>query len=101
MSNHRELRYIAAQTFQERKGQEFVSATVAKLRALPYVKYLRTVHWRSFRATVLHERDWCCEQCGERYGEIDVHHLNYERIGCEDRADVMVLCRKCHGREHI
>jgi hypothetical protein len=30
-----------------------------------------------------------------------VHHLTYERLGCERAADLEVLCETCHRREHL
>jgi hypothetical protein len=29
-----------------------------------------------------------------------VHHLTYERRGCEDPVDLMAVCRKCHAKIH-
>lgn len=31
---------------------------------------------------------------------IDLHHLTYERIGCERDTDVIPLCRSCHKLVH-
>lgn len=100
MLSQREVRLATAQHQQEKAAGEFADATIAKLRALPHDQYLRSVHWQAFRAVILKERGRCCEICGQRYGPIDVHHLTYERKGCERREDVIVLCRKHHDEAH-
>jgi hypothetical protein len=95
-----ETRLGIAQRRQDRAGDALAEATTEKYRAMPYEQYLRTVHWRAFRARILKDRDRTCEECGERYGLIDVHHLTYENLGCERDRDVVVLCRECHEKEH-
>ena len=36
-----------------------------------------------------------CEICGERDG-LQVHHLNYDRLGHELPGDLKVVCQGCH-----
>lgn len=62
--------------------------------------YLRSIHWRLYRG----KRIWLalhrCEHCGKRVRPLQVHHLNYKRLGRERIKDTMVLCKKCHEYEH-
>lgn len=95
-----ETRLGIAQRRQDCAGDALADATTEKYRAMPYEQYLRTVHWRAFRAWILKERGRCCERCEERYGEIDVHHVTYDNLGREKPEDVIVLCRECHDKEH-
>jgi DNA-binding cell septation regulator SpoVG len=32
---------------------------------------------------------------------IQVHHLTYERVGREDMADLVTICRSAHRRHHL
>lgn len=43
-----------------------------------------------------------CENCGEAlvWHSTHVHHLTYERVGCERPDDLLVLCLRCHERQH-
>ena len=70
-----------------------------------YARYLRSPHWRSFRARVLCNRNYACEQCGLRgdwaIEPLEVHHTTYERLGAELDTDVRLLCRICHGSQHL
>jgi hypothetical protein len=71
----------------------------AALRALPYERYLRTKWWFSRRNRALRLASYRCHRCGSRR-ELQVHHLSYERIGCEADEDLEVVCRGCHLGEH-
>lgn len=43
-----------------------------------------------------------CEICGKAlvWHSTHVHHLTYERLGCERPDDLLVLCLRCHERQH-
>ena len=81
------------------KSLDFIDANIARLRAMPYPKYLTTVHWYAFRQMALKAADYQCQNCGARYG-LEVHHLTYERLGREKLEDVVVLCDACHNDKH-
>jgi hypothetical protein len=61
-------------------------------------QYHKTTHWRDFRAATIAKRDRC-EACGASHGLV-VHHLTYDRVGCERQTDVAVLCDPCHNAVH-
>jgi len=71
----------------------------SKNRNQPYAKYLRTDHWKSFRAKVLDQRGMKCSECGIAK-KIQVHHLHYRNLGHELMSDVEVLCKTCHQKRH-
>ena len=71
----------------------------AYLRKLPYAKYLESKHWRSFRRKAIDKALKRCQVCNAE-GSLDVHHRTYERKGCEELRDVIVLCRPCHTLFH-
>ena len=63
-----------------------------------YNRYLKTQNWKEFRERILAERG-CCEECGATE-DLQVHHVDYGRLGHEAPEDVTVLCRTHHNREH-
>lgn len=91
-----------------------------------YGSYIRSHHWRSRRAEAIRRSHKggvpCCEVCGrqgtphatprdvltplQKHGRtensngLEVHHVTYERLGCELPNDLIVVCDDCHGRAH-
>jgi hypothetical protein len=67
---------------------------LAKLAREDYKRYLATSHWRNLRSAAL-ARYRRCAQCGfdpdGMTGLLEVHHLTYERVGCERPDDLEVL----------
>lgn len=61
--------------------------------------YLFSDHWRDLRirAFAVHGRK--CHNC-QSLDNLDVHHLNYRSIYDVTAADLQVLCRACHMKEH-
>lgn len=64
-----------------------------------YAEYLKSDHWQEVRKAALKRANYRCQVCNESV-PLDVHHRTYERLGKEDDADVIALCRKCHGLFH-
>lgn len=65
-----------------------------------YREYMQSEAWRDLRSRVL-QRDQCrCRDCGKASPSNDVHHLTYIRLGSENLADLVTLCRECHDRLH-
>lgn len=68
-------------------------------RPVGYEKYLRSAKWRNIAAAMKKYTNFTCQRCKKalRPGELDVHHLNYDRLGSERPSDLQVLCRaECH-----
>lgn len=84
---------------EERKRQEAHANQVAAYKAMPYREYLQTEHWQAVRMSALKRGRYHCQLCNAG-GVLDVHHNTYERRGEEQSADVIVLCRGCHGKFH-
>lgn len=64
-----------------------------------YFDYLRSDEWEETREQALM---WACERCQvcNSPDRLHVHHRTYERVGCEDLADLTVLCAECHRTYH-
>lgn len=77
-----------------------ISAEYAQRTVSPYAEYLKSEHWRVFRAGIIAERGNRCEDCGCNSRRVQVHHLTYLRVGAELPSDVKVLCARCHRHRH-
>lgn len=80
--------------------EERVKGKTHPLRTMPYDEYLQTKHWKTFSKERMREADYKCKKCGRSDIELNVHHLTYERRGCELVSDVVVLCKACHLETH-
>lgn len=93
------------QVKRERGWEQKPGETVAEmdvrlgtgLSPLPmtYSEYLQSSLWRKKRNEALRRAGHKCEQCGATRS-LEVHHLNYDRLGRERPSDLKVLCVKCH-----
>lgn len=64
-----------------------------------YVHYLNSKHWQHKRKETLKYYGGKCTDC-EGVANLQVHHLNYDRLGRERMADLQVLCADCHASKH-
>ena len=71
--------------------------TLRQKRQIEYRKYLNSGHWQEKRVLIRERSEGYCECCGdmEMYA---VHHLTYERLGCERLDDLLAVCFNCHNR---
>jgi len=62
-----------------------------------YASYLQTARWVELRTMRLNKDCFTCQRCGSRR-DLQVHHINYERVGGSEDVDrdLITLCRKCH-----
>lgn len=63
-----------------------------------YSAYLRSPHWRAFRASVVSSNPQCMV-CGS-VERLEVNHMRYDTLGDESPLDVVVLCRAHHSAFH-
>jgi 5-methylcytosine-specific restriction endonuclease McrA len=63
-----------------------------------YEKYVKTDCW-SLRRQAYLKRHSICEGCGQ-VKDLQVHHLTYERLGCELDGDLFAVCENCHRTFH-
>ena len=64
-----------------------------------YSDYLKSPHWLATRKDAMNYHGHKCADCGAT-GLLEVHHLTYERLGCEKMKDLLVLCGTCHRIRH-
>jgi len=65
-----------------------------------YMNHLRSQKWRLFKVNILAERGTMCERCGKFGKQLELHHINYARMGHELPEDVKLYCRDCHTDMH-
>jgi len=68
-----------------------------------YDIYLRSPHWRIYRTLRKALALYRCHSCGWRWvgrSYLQVHHLNYKRLGHERLSDTQVLCHDDHQIRH-
>lgn len=67
-----------------------------------YQQYLRSAHWRMFKAEYAMRHKRKCMVCGVdgRNVQIDLHHNDYSRLGNEYDDDVVYLCHDHHSLFH-
>ena len=64
-----------------------------------YNEYLQSDVWKLKRDAALERAEHHCQLCCSTY-RLSVHHNNYERLGNERDADLVVLCGPCHDVFH-
>lgn len=84
---------------EKKKAEQPSPERIAELRALPYAEYLKSPEWKKKRSIVLRMAGYRCQICNDS-GLLNVHHRTYERLGCEWKADLLVLCQPCHETFH-
>jgi len=64
-----------------------------------YKQYLLSKEWKQKRIGILKTRSSC--ECCKSQKILQIHHLHYRNIFCEDLdKDLVVLCKKCHEMVH-
>jgi len=74
-------------------------ARLKQLQKMPYGDYLESPEWDAVRKRAYALAEYRCQLCNKD-GELHTHHRSYDRIGCEKDCDVIVLCKRCHGKFH-
>jgi hypothetical protein len=75
-----------------------VVGEVERMRKAEYRAYLQSFDWQYRRSKVMAEHGGRCAMCEN--AAVHVHHLTYERVGCEAPGDLIPLCAECHDQEH-
>ncbi len=67
-----------------------------------YNDYIVSKEWYQLKIDILEKRGSCCERCNKSkpYNILQLHHLTYERLFNEEPQDLILICPKCHRKEH-
>lgn len=64
-----------------------------------YLDYINSNPWKEKCKVIKETRGNKCQVCGSEK-DLQVHHNTYERLGCEDDNDLILLCKPCHFLFH-
>lgn len=65
-----------------------------------YVKYIQSDTWKRKCQAYFMRYGRYCKACGTTKGPIQVHHMDYARLGIEPFADLVSVCAPCHRGIH-
>ena len=64
-----------------------------------YKNYLLSSEWLNLKIDIFAKRGRKCERCNRTH-KLSIHHLTYDNIFNENPDDLIILCEKCHMKEH-
>ncbi len=68
-------------------------------KPVQYEEYMKTDAWNNKRMERIKMDGYKCQLCGSAKN-LCVHHITYDRIGCEKMDDLITVCKKCHEKLH-
>lgn len=69
------------------------------VRKQKYLEYLESDEWAKIKVDLLILNNHKCQKCDSRRN-LQVHHLSYKRLFREEPEDLILLCGRCHRKEH-
>ena len=64
-----------------------------------YPSYLKSIHWKDLRGTILERDKGVCYCCKRPHANI-VHHLTYKNFPRTRAKNLITVCKSCHGEIH-
>jgi len=61
-----------------------------------YEARINSLAWRELKSDLVKWRGSKCERCELETTMLELHHLNYDRVGKELTSDLQLLCIPCH-----
>src|SRR6187431_1915493 len=65
-----------------------------------YVKYIKSEAWKLRCQAYFARYGRYCKACGTTKGPLQVHHMDYARLGREPLTDLVSVCSPCHRGIH-
>ena len=66
---------------------------------MKYDDHIGSRYWNEIRQRILKRSDGKCEKCGKMW-RLQIHHINYDRVGRELDSDLLAVCQPCHRAIH-
>ncbi len=66
---------------------------------MTYASHMKSATWRELRILVIRRCKGICERC-HKWPVVNIHHLNYDRVGNELLTDLLGVCSRCHKELH-
>jgi len=63
----------------------------------------KNIEYKLWREAVYKRDDWTCQECGEKGGRLNAHHIRPFSKHPELRTSIengITLCKKCHDNKH-
>lgn len=90
--------YYLSKRKRDVKGDDRLAKTGRYSRE--YLSYLASDEWEDIRQAKLNKVGRACEMC-KATSNLQVHHKDYDQgFGYETEQDLIVLCDRCHKKEH-
>lgn len=70
---------------------------LARPETLSYQDYMSSPQWKAKRLPIVLAAGGKCQRCGCK-ARLEVHHITYERLGCELPTDLTAVCPACHAK---
>ena len=70
------------------------------LQYLNYYDYIKGAVWSNRRELYIDHYLGKCQLCGKKPITLQLHHVNYNRVGVEALDDLKLICKPCHTRQH-
>lgn len=90
---------VSSSPLESSPGPLVSKERIAELRAMPYELYLQSPEWVRTRQQAIERARFRCQACNGAVN-LQVHHRDYENLGCELPSDLLVLCEGCHEVFH-
>jgi hypothetical protein len=86
--------------FNEERGQKIARGEINVIDSTTFGTYYASDEWANTRARIMRRDDYKCQvQACKSLAEC-VHHITYDRLGCENDLDLISLCTDCHQLVH-
>jgi hypothetical protein len=82
----------------------FIMGVSVKAKNTSYFEKLKDPRWQRKRLEVMERHNFECQECGDKEGQLNVHHPFYKK-GAEpweyEVLELMCLCDNCHKVAHL
>ena len=97
---HSEATEKARQAFNEETAAQITSGEIVVIDSTTFGTYYTSPEWARTRSRIMDRDRHQCQvaSCGDT--SECVHHISYDRLGCENDLDLISLCHACHDLVH-
>lgn len=84
--------------FNRKKNVKIQNGEITLFNKSKFATYYDSLEWKNTRQRILVRDKYKCQSCD---GNAEcVHHIVYDRLGCENNFDLISLCNNCHTNIH-
>lgn len=90
----------AKQAFDDDIAQKIHAGQLKVVDATTFGTYYDSSEWTRTRERILDRDRYQCQVACCSSAAAQVHHITYDRLGCENDLDLISLCEACHNVVH-